>query len=144
MRMAPSDERVRHIGKPLGLVLAAILAVVALSDALRAQYPAFMVFGRILTAAPEDLPMVREASAPLFDATAAGTIREWSNPKTGNSGTIKLRRIFALNGMPCRTFDYTTWTEHHTSETRVVIDWCKVANNGWKLVDPRDGASDSK
>jgi hypothetical protein len=46
--------------------------------------------------------------------------------------------------MPCRTFDYTTWTGHHTSETRVVIDWCKVANNGWKLVDPRDGASDSK
>jgi hypothetical protein len=144
MRMASGDKRDRNIGKPFGLVLAAILAVVALSEAARAQYPAFLVFGRILTAAPEDLPMVREASAPLFDATAMGTTREWSNPETGNSGTIKLRRIFALNGMPCRTFDYTTWTGRHTSETRVVIDWCKVADNGWKLVDPRDDASDSK
>lgn len=142
--MAREDKRSRKVGKPLGLVLAAILVVLALNEAARAQYPAFMVFGRIVTAAPEDLPMVRQASAPLFDATAAGTTREWSNPQTGNSGTIKLRRIFVLNGMPCRTFDYTTWTEHHTNETRVVIDWCKVADNGWKLVDPRDGASDSK
>ena len=88
--------------------------------------------------------MVREASAPLFDATAASTTREWSDPETGNSGTIRLQRIFTLNGMPCRTFDYTTWTGRHTNATRVVIDWCKVANNGWKLVDPRDGASDAK
>jgi hypothetical protein len=142
--MASANKLGRNIGKPLGPLLAAILAVLALSEPALAQYPAFGVFGRILTAAPEDLPVVREASAPLFDATAAGTTREWSNPATGNSGTIKLRRIFALNGMPCRTFDYTTWTGHHTSETRVVIDWCKVANNGWKLVDPRDGASDAK
>jgi hypothetical protein len=144
MRMASGDKRNGNIGMPLGLVLAVVLAIVALSAAARAQYPAFMVFGRILTAAPEDVPMVREASAPLFDATAVGTTKEWSNPKTGNSGTIKLRRIFALNGMPCRTFDYTTWTEHHSSQMRVVIDWCKVADDGWKLVDPRDGASDSK
>jgi hypothetical protein len=142
--MASANKLGRNIGKPLGLLLAAIVGVLALSEPARAQYPAFAVFGRILTAAPEDLPMVREASAPLFDATAAGTTREWSNPETGNSGTIKLRRIFALNGMPCRTFDYTTWTGHHTSETRVVVDWCKVADNGWKLVDPRDGASDPK
>lgn len=80
--------------------------------------------------------MIREASAPLFDAAAAGTAREWSNPRTGNSGAIKLRRIFAQKGMPCRTFDYTTWTGHHTSETRVVVDWCKMADDGWKLSDP--------
>jgi hypothetical protein len=142
--MASANKLGRNIGKPFGLLVAAILTVLALSEAARAQYPAFAVFGRILTAAPEDLPMVREAPAPLFDATAAGTTREWSSPESGNSGTIKLRRIFTLNGMPCRTFDYATWTGHHTSETRVVIDWCKVANNGWKLVDPRDSASDAR
>jgi hypothetical protein len=50
--MASGDKPGRNIGKPLGLVLAAILALLALSAAARAQYPAFMVFGRILTAAP--------------------------------------------------------------------------------------------
>ncbi|MGO8917995.1 MAG: hypothetical protein ACLQJR_18995 [Stellaceae bacterium] len=124
--------------KPAGLALAAALATLAVGEAARAEYPPLLVFGRILSAAPEDLPIVREASAPLFDAAAAGTTREWSNPRTGDSGAIKLRRIFALKGMPCRTFDYTTWTEHHTNETRVVGDWCKLTDDGWKLVDPRE------
>lgn len=141
--MVSGDKRGRNVWKPVGLALAATLAVLATGEAARAQPLAPMVFGRILTAAPEDLPIVREASAPLFDAAAAGTTTEWSNPRTGNSGTIKLRRIFTLKGMPCRTFDYTTWTEHHTNEMRVVADWCKVADDGWKLIDPRDAAPGS-
>lgn len=135
--MAPGDKRGRNVRRLAGLALTAALAVLAVGEAARAEYPP-LIFGRILSATPEDLPMLRSASAPLFEAATAGTTREWSNPQTGNSGAIKLRRIFALKGMPCRTFDYTTWTEHHTNESRVVLDWCKVPDDGWKLVDPRE------
>jgi hypothetical protein len=107
------------------LALVAALAVVAVGEAARAEYPRRLIFARMLSAAPDDVPMIREASAPLFDAAAAGATREWANPRTGNSGAIKLRRIFALKDMPCRTFDYTTWTKHHTNQTRVVFDWCR-------------------
>ena len=43
--MASANKLGRNIAKPFGLMLAAILAVVALSEAARAQYPAFLVFG---------------------------------------------------------------------------------------------------
>ncbi len=138
--MAPGDKRSRSVWRPAGLALAAVLAM---GEAAWAQHPALTVFGRILTAAPEDLPIVRKASAPLFEAAAAGMSKDWSNPQNGNSGSITLRRVFALKGMPCRTFDYVTWTEHHTNQVRVVVDWCKVADDGWKLVNPREPGPES-
>ncbi len=138
--MAQGDKQSRNFWKPAGLALVVVLAVLAAGEASRAANTPTLIISRILSAAPEDLPFVREASAPLFDATAAGVGGEWSNPQTGNSGTVELHRIFALRGMPCRTFEYTTWTEGHTFMTRVVIDWCKVAEDGWKMVDPREPA----
>jgi hypothetical protein len=137
--MAPGDRRdrlVRRAARAAGLALAVVLAM---GVAAWAQYPTPLIFGRSLSTNDEDLAVVRAATAPLFDAATSGMTREWSNPQTGNSGTVELRRIFALRGMPCRTFGYTTWTEHHANETQIVLDWCKLSD-GWKLVDPREPA----
>jgi len=51
-----------------------------------AQYLPHVIFPCIVTVADQDLPMILEAAAPLFDAAAAGVTREWSNPRTGHSG----------------------------------------------------------
>ncbi len=78
----------------------------------------------------------------VFETANAGTTKEWYSPRTGSSGAIKLARMFELKGMSRRAFNYITWTKHHSSETRVTVDWCKVTNEGWNLVGARDGHSD--
>lgn len=128
------------MGRGGKLALATALAVLSALGAARAEYPPPLIFGHIFTVEPEDVPIIRKNSTPLFEEGAAtGMNKEWSNPQTGNSGAVKLRRVYNLKGVPCRTFDYTTWTQHHTNVTRVTVDWCKLANDGWKLVDPRNG-----
>jgi len=138
--MARGNQAGRNVWETAKLAMAASVVVLALGNAARAEYPPPLIFGHIVSAAADDLPSILAASAPLFDAAKAGKTGEWSNQETGNSGTVTLRRIFALKDIPCRTFDYATWTEHHSNETRVVVDWCKLTDNGWKLVDPREPA----
>jgi hypothetical protein len=123
---------------PLATLL--VLAVLAVSGPARADYPLPLIFGRLFGIAPDDLPAVREASQPLFDAGAApGTVKEWSNAKTGHTGSVKLRGIFDLKGgIPCRTFDYVSWTQHHSFQSRLTVDWCQVEQGQWKLVAPRN------
>ena len=135
--MAPKERRNKTLWKT-GLALAVGLAAVGAGSAVRAQYPPLTAFGRLFAAGPEDEATIRQTATPLFEAAAAGASEQWSNPQTRNSGTITLQRIFMQSGMPCRTFAYSTWTEQHTNETRVVVDWCKVPDDGWKLLDPRE------
>ena len=49
---------------------------------------------------------------------------------------MKLTHSFDSHGMPCRTIDYTIrFNELRNAPDHYVLTWCKVGNEGWKIVE---------
>jgi hypothetical protein len=97
------------------------------------------VFGPIgLPLTKSDYQEMAKAVDPLLndDTLPIGTTHDWSNPKSGNKGTIKLvgrlDREYQGTTLPCRRLEY------HVEVTKrppynVVLDRCKAADGTWKI-----------
>ena len=83
-----------------------------------------------------DLEAIQAATQPYFDddTVAPGTVREWSNAETGNSGTATLLERFEHDGMPCRRIQHDITIEDVADKFRYIIDRCQVADGSWKLL----------
>ena len=82
----------------------------------------------------DDLDALAAAGAKLYtpDKVAVGTVERWINPKTGNSGTVKLTREFQQNGMPCRRLEHVI-TLPREGERTYTMNRCKTPEGEWKL-----------
>ena len=80
--------------------------------------------------AAED-PLLNDETIPI------GTARPWSNPRSGNSGTITLERRFTQDfqgkTLPCRTLRYHTVIRNRADPFNLRINRCKVADGNWML-----------
>jgi hypothetical protein len=77
-------------------------------------------------------PLLNDETMPI------GTARSWSNPRSGNSGTITLERRFTQDfqgeTLPCRTLRYHTVMRNRSDPFNLRINRCKVADGNWMLL----------
>jgi len=77
----------------------------------------------------------REALAGTVD----GTVSQWSNPKTGNSGIFTPTQTYVTgNGLACRDYRATLALKQDTAETGVIAHQegtaCQQADGSWRAV----------
>ena len=58
-----------------------------------------------------DLEIIHSTVDTAVHGKPVGTTAKWSNPDSGNYGTIELLKKFGQNGQPCETVEYTLATQ---------------------------------
>ena len=87
----------------------------------------------ILTA--DDLDMIRTTVQRNVHGKRADTVATWTNPASGNSGTITLLRKFAWRGLGCEQIEYQIRSGRAaTRPERYVFRSCQMPDGSWKLV----------
>ena len=83
-----------------------------------------------------DIDLIKETTAPFYadDAIPLGTKFDWSNAKSGNSGTATLLDRFTHNDMSCRRIQHDIRIKGVADPFRYIIDTCQVADGSWKML----------
>jgi surface antigen len=115
---------------------AVALGVVMIGSALGASAHAQPMMNplRQLALTSEDFAMVGEAVTGLYDAGKIGVAQTWSNPKSGNSGSVKILDTFEYQGLPCRTIEHTLRIRRQADPKQVVLKTCRDTDGVWKLI----------
>jgi hypothetical protein len=95
----------------------------------------------------EDFTILDKVVQPLLndDSIPIGTVRSWSNPTTGNNGTVTLMQRFDYNyqgtKLPCRKLTYVFHTPDVAQHHRYALNQCRINDGSWKLlgVNPNAG-----
>jgi len=84
----------------------------------------------------EDLDMLGAAARKLYvdESAAVGTVETWSNPKTGNTGSVQLIGTFEYKGLPCRRLQHDIKIKDVANPFRYLFDRCKTPSGEWKLL----------
>lgn len=126
----------KRSGKPslaLGFIFSVSLALTVLPPAAEAQLTSpFGRDGPPLTTA--DIDKMRDAAKQLYETErAVGSAAEWSNPESGNGGSITLAEKLELQGMPCRRLLHDFTIAEGGQQYRYYIDRCRVQSGEWKI-----------
>ena len=95
----------------------------------------------------KDAPKLSRSDLSLMDKTAEklyglntvgdGTNETWTNPRTGDSGTVTVLNSFEKTdrgtGMACRKVQYELSMWNKIKTTAYTVDWCRQPNGKWKL-----------
>ena len=77
-------------------------------------------------------PLMEDETVPI------GTSRSWSNPTSGNQGTITLEGRFTYDyqgsKLPCRKLRYHTVIKNYSDPYNLRINRCRTANGDWMLL----------
>jgi surface antigen len=113
------------------LLLAALLAIGLAVPASAQINP----FGRDQRITNEDLRLIDAASAKLYktETPQVGAVERWTNPATGNSGTVTLTQIFEKSGMPCRKLRHSIRVKGAKDPVIYIFDRCRVKSGEWKF-----------
>jgi hypothetical protein len=82
----------------------------------------------------------KAAADPLRndDSLPIGTIRAWSNPASGDGGTITLLERFQYdyegNQLPCRKLKYRIVLRNHSDPYNIALNFCRIADGSWKIM----------
>lgn len=81
-----------------------------------------------------DVNMLSDTAVQLNDASPlrVGDTKNWSNPDSGNSGVVKLVRIFKSRGMACHALRYDLSFKQRRAGQSYTFDWCRTGA-GWKI-----------
>jgi surface antigen len=87
-----------------------------------------------ITLTQQDLDMIRGAVTNQVHGKPVGTTASWSNPASGNSGSIKLIKKLTRKNQPCEEIEYTVrsggtpvYTEHYHFTS------CRQPDGTWKI-----------
>jgi surface antigen len=87
-----------------------------------------------ITLTQQDLDMIRDAVTYKVHGKPAGTTASWSNPASGNSGSIKLVKKLSRKNQQCEEIQYTmrsggspVYTEHYNFVS------CLQPDGTWKI-----------
>jgi hypothetical protein len=87
-----------------------------------------------------DLKAIDAATTPLLadDSLPIGTTRDWSNPGSGDHGTVQLLRRFEYDyegtKLPCREIRYHMQLTGNADPYNYKLNRCKVADGSWKTL----------
>lgn len=77
-------------------------------------------------------PLMEDETVPI------GTSKSWSNPRSGNSGTITLEGRFTYDyqgtKLPCRKLRYHTVIKNYSDPYNLRLNRCRTANGDWMLL----------
>ena len=62
-----------------------------------------------------------------------GETRNWSNPASGNSGTVTLARLFESKGLPCHALHYTISFASQPVPQNYDFNWCRISDGEWRI-----------
>lgn len=86
----------------------------------------------------EDIDILLKTAKGALNEASDGELREWSNPKTGSSGSIKpLDTTEGANGK-CRTLQYASSYKTLSASGQTIL--CKQTDGSWKVPAPRKKA----
>jgi surface antigen len=83
----------------------------------------------------DDQKLMSAAASQLYqqETVSSGSASHWSNPKTGDSGTVTVLQSFEKEGMACRKVRYVIRLRGVTGQRVYTANWCKTASGEWKL-----------
>ena len=83
----------------------------------------------------DDWALMHAAAARLYrqERVADGAATRWSNPKTGDSGTVTVLQSFEQNGMACRRVRYDIQLGSSPGPNPYTLNWCRTASREWKI-----------
>ncbi len=87
-----------------------------------------------------DLKAMGRSAEPLLEdeTLPIGTSRDWSNPESGDHGTIQLVRRFEYSyegsKLPCRELLYHVQVTGSADPYNYRLNRCKVADGSWKTL----------
>ena len=119
------------------MALAALTAVVAAFAATVPAQAQLNPFRRSdFDVTQSDIRLATAAAAKLYEGERAGIgdVEDWSNPETGNMGTVMLVGIFTHNDLPCRRLQHDIELASSGTPFRYVFDRCKLPSGEWKLL----------
>jgi len=112
----------------------ALIGIVVGLGAASAEAQLFPTWETHITLTQQDLDMIHNAVTDEVHGKAVGTTATWSNPASGNSGSVKLLRKLALKGQNCEEVEYTAstkgppvYTEHYHFTS------CLQLDGTWKI-----------
>jgi surface antigen len=93
-------------------------------------------FGDTLDLTTEDIEMMKAAAAELFtdDAARLGDTRTWSNPATGNAGSVSLVKTFEHQGLPCKRVQHAIKQQDRADQVIYQFARCRASNGTWQLL----------
>jgi hypothetical protein len=81
-----------------------------------------------------DLDMIKASLAQRIHNQRLGASTSWSNPESGNSGSMTLLKIFARQGRRCEQIEYRmSPPEKARPSDRFVLISCLQVDGTWKL-----------
>jgi surface antigen len=122
-------------GKEMSLSVKTLVPFVAgLMIAGAAQAQLLPTWETHITLTQQDLDMIRGAVTNQVHGKPVGTTASWSNPASGNSGSIKLGKKLARKNQQCEDIEYTVrsggtpvYTEHYHFTS------CLQPDGTWKI-----------
>lgn len=79
-----------------------------------------------------DIDMIRQAAREDLDGKEVGSVVEWSNPETGNHGSVTLLRTFEYGGRDCREVQHLIDGSGGNFIQRYVNTICKQEDGSWR------------
>jgi surface antigen len=109
------------------LALAALLLPFTAAAAIDVRYLKETPIGKF---SKEDLATMQATVTKALNEAPDGTLVEWSNPKTGSSGTVKPLDTFQQKGLKCRRTEVTN--RYKTLLGGATLVACEVKKGEWK------------
>ena len=84
----------------------------------------------------DDLKALGAASQRLYtqNSVADGTSDTWSNPRSGNSGTVTVLQSFERQGNACRKLRYDIRLRQRKNPSSYTLSWCHLPDGSWKVI----------
>lgn len=83
----------------------------------------------------EDVELIKQKARVEMGDKPKGTVLEWNNPKSGNSGSVTLLRRFSIDGRECRALRHVLNVELEESfDYKVTI--CLQPDGTWQWREP--------
>lgn len=114
---------------------AAIVMVAACFASLpaRAQFLGFG-FESNIELTKQDIDIIHQTVDRQVHSKAVGAAASWTNPGSGNYGTITLLKKYTVNGRPCESVGYTLATKRRpVSPEHYMLDSCRQPDGTWKI-----------
>ena len=113
-----------------------IVLIVALFASQSSQAQGLMLgFESNITLKQDDIDLIHQTVDQKINGKPVGTTASWSNPNTGNSGTITLLKKHTVRGLRCEKVGYTLMTTTRpVPPEHYVLDSCLQPDGTWKIL----------
>jgi hypothetical protein len=84
----------------------------------------------------EDSEIIKTKARVEMNGKPEGTVLEWDNPKSGNSGTVTLLKRFTIDGRECRSLRHVL-NIVRAEPFRYKLTICLQPDGSWKWRSPK-------